>query len=457
MVEDRSCCILYTTAVCNLNCVYCYIDKSEVLQKIDNILDESFKGDYYFNFAKKMFPNPQQVTSMEFWGGEPTIRLDRAFYTIEKMIGYYPNLSDFTFSTNFTGAHWFTQFFGFCDVMRKFPYRKFRLRLQLSIDGPEYLNDPQRGKGVTKEFIEHFKQFVAYKKENKYPSNLHIEFFFKPTLSSYSIPLLQTKEAIIEYYKFFEQFKTYVGYYEDSNFDFGLSIPNTACPSPHTVEEGKMFANLCRLCREIEKENQKTPIFKYYTCITPLQPRDRDLPYKGCVNIHGSCGHCGMATRNVGLLPNNRISLCHNGFVDLISDYKIKSMEAGQLEAHNIDAELFNRNLDTRDTNCSEEDFAQYEKIVSNFNPNTGQTFQISQIIANIRYLASQGLIEEKYKNLEAAIDAAHFIQNATSYCIRDNLGSTGSSIGYPMGLLKLLLNGAKEYCEDVVHLDRRK
>lgn len=456
MVDERSCCIFYTTAVCNLNCVYCYIDKSEVLQKIDNILDESFKGDYYFNFAKKMFPNPQQVTSMEIWGGEPTIRLDRIFYTMEKMIGHYPNLSDFSFSTNFTGDHWFPQFFGFCDVLRKFPYRRFKLRLQLSIDGPEYLNDPQRGTGVTREFVKHFKQFVQYKKEDKYPSNLQIDFFFKPTLSNYSIPLLQTKEAIIEYYKFFERFKDACGYYEDERFSFGLSVPNTACPSPHTVEDGKLFANLCKLCREIEKENLVNPIFKYYREITPLARRGGYKGDNGCPN-YGGCGHCGMATRNVGLLPNNRISLCHNGFVDLISDYKIKSMEAGQLEAHNIDAELFNRNMDIRDTNCSEEEFKQYEQIVQHFHPSTGQNFQTVQLVGLIRYLAQQNLIEPKYHDEKNALDAAHFIQNATSYCIRDNLGSTGSSIGYPMGLIKLLLNGAKEYCEDDAHLDSRK
>ncbi len=453
MVEERRTCILYTTAVCNLNCVYCYIDKSEVLQKIDDILDESFKGDYYFNFAKKMFPDPQQLTSMEFWGGEPTIRLDRAFYTMEKMIAYYPRLSDFTFSTNFTGEHWFPQFFGFCDVLKKFPYRNFVLNLQLSIDGPEYLNDPQRGQGVTKEFIKHFKQLVQYKKENKYPDNLRINFFFKPTLSGYSIPLLQTREAIIEYYQFFEKFKELTAWYEDENFDFTLTIPNTACPSPHTVEEGHQFANLCKLCREIERENLETPIFKYYKAITPLAPRDRGLEYKRCPNYSSACGHCGMATFNVGLLPNNRISLCHNGFVDLLTDYKIKSMEDKQLAFHNIDSELFNRNLDTRDTNCSIEEYPLYEDIVSHFNPRTGQTFQVAQLTGLIRYLASQGLIEKKYEYEKNAVDAARFIQDSTSYCIRDNLGSTGSTIGYPMGLIKLLLNGAKEHCEDVSHL----
>lgn len=449
-INKRRTCIFYTTAVCNLKCVYCYIDKNEALVKIDQLLDESFKGDYYFNFAKKMFPNPNQMERVELWGGEPTIRLDRSFYTIDKLISYYPNLYSFSFSTNFTGSHWFDQFFGFCDIFRKYPYRKFKLDLQLSIDGPTEINDSQRGQGVTKLFTEHFIQFVKYKQEDKYPHNLEINFFFKPTLSSYSIPLLQTKQDIIDYYRFFENFKDISGYYEDSNFHFELSVPNTACPSPHTVKDGKLFANLCKLCREIEKENSNTSIFKYYKHITPLTPRCLDLPYKNCVDINEGCGHCGMGIYNIGLLPNDKISLCHNGFVDLISDYKLKCMQEENLEKHNIDAELFNRNLDVRDTNCSIEEFEKYSEILTHFEPLEHESFQLAQLVAQILYLANNDLIDKQYSNIEKAIDAARFIENSTSYCVRDNLGSTGSSIINPMGLVKLLLNGAKEYLEDI-------
>ena len=53
--NNRSVCILYATATCNLKCKYCYIDKTPILKEIDNILVESYKDDYYFNFMKDMF------------------------------------------------------------------------------------------------------------------------------------------------------------------------------------------------------------------------------------------------------------------------------------------------------------------------------------------------------------------------------------------------------------------
>ena len=54
--NSREIAVLYTCGICNLNCRYCTIDKNPALKEIDDILDESFKGDYYFNRIKAYFP-----------------------------------------------------------------------------------------------------------------------------------------------------------------------------------------------------------------------------------------------------------------------------------------------------------------------------------------------------------------------------------------------------------------
>ena len=69
---------------------------------------------------------------------------------------------------------------------------------------------------------------------------------------------------------------------------------------------------------------------------------------------------------------------------------------------------------------------------------------------ALIKLLADYGQIDKKYSNKIEAIYGAYFIFNVTSYCVRDNLGVTGSIYMYPIGLIKLLLNGAREYIEKV-------
>lgn len=447
MVCEAHTLVLYTTATCNLNCSYCYIDKNPALVEIDKILDESFKGDYYINFIKKMFPNPYQLKTMQFWGGEPTLRLDRAFYTVEKVIQNYPNFSEIMFSTNFAGDYWLDTFKNFMDVLGKYPNRHFIISLQMSIDGPEDINDLGRGKGVTRKFITNFQNMVKKIADdyNWIPQNVSIDAFFKPTLSIETLPLLQTKESILRYYQFFEVFKDMISYYEGPKINLGISVPNTACPSPHTVEDGKLMANYCRITRLLERENKTEHYFKYYKSITPFEPHGDGIPNNGCANMNLGCGNCGMGTLSIGLLPWNRISLCHNGFVDLISEYKKMCLNDENLKNHSIDSVLFDRNNKMRDTNCTLEEFDQYQKMLLKYQ-NQDSVFKNTQTIAQIMNLAKFGMIDSKYSEIHNACDATDFLNRAASYCVRDNIATTGSTFVTPIGLAKLLLNGAKEY-----------
>ena len=78
-------------------------------------------------------------------------------------------------------------------VLKKHPDRKFRFLLQLSIDGPEYITDNGRGKGVTKSFIKHFNQLIEdAQNKDLLPDNVTFSLFMIPTLDASSIKLLQT-------------------------------------------------------------------------------------------------------------------------------------------------------------------------------------------------------------------------------------------------------------------------
>ena len=182
--------ILYTTATCNLNCVYCFIDKNSALKTIDNYLDDSYykTPDYYIDFSKEIFEK-DKLTEMQFWGGEPFLALRRAYYTVEECIKYYPNLSAFMASTNFAHDTFFDEFYGFLDVLKKYPDRKFTFRLQLSCDGPKYINDVNRGEGVTDKIITHFEKLIQ-ELQNSITDNITIKFSFKPTLDSNTIEKL---------------------------------------------------------------------------------------------------------------------------------------------------------------------------------------------------------------------------------------------------------------------------
>lgn len=439
--------VLYTTATCNLNCVYCYIDKNPALVKIDEALDESFKGDYYFDFAREMFPNQNQLEGVEFWGGEPTLRLDRAYYTVEKLINYYPNLCNFFMSTNFTGDNWFDQFGGFIKLLQKYKNRKFSFCLQLSLDGPEYINDAQRGKGVTKKFRAHFEKYIDMLNDmlSIPDNNVSINAQFKPTLTSEIISgLIQDKQNIIDYYKYFDEYKIYFDEHIKVNkqtAELNLTIPNTASPSPHTQEDGFNFTKFCKYCKEIIAENRNgAGYFKYFNTIMPFCPRYAvDYSSKSYAQ---TCGACGSGRSVVGLLPYKHISTCHNGFVNLITEYKKQCLKKKDSA---LDFRLF---MDQSDyMTRTVESYKQYEKNVA-FAYDGCSSVKLGNIASMITLLAKNKQIDEKYVDPTEAQQAALFIQASTAYCFRDNVAITGSAGLFHVGILKLLLNGAREVIE---------
>lgn len=451
MLKDRYSLVLYTTAVCNLNCRYCFIDKNPALKQIDDYLDKSFLADpeYYFEFAKKMFLK-DKLSEVQFWGGEPFLGMHRAYPTIKKLIEYYPNLSNFLVSTNFVSSCFFDEFYGLMKVLGEYPERNFEFSLQLSLDGPTNINDLNRGKGVTEKFTQNFSKFIKdLQNTDILKNNIALKLHMKPTLDASSIEQLQTKEKVIEYFQFFEQYQDIFNDYNyRENLHFGVPIPNTACPSPHTQEEGKQFANYCRLTRLIEKENEVEHYFKYYQRITSFVPRC-GIPYE-TRRLSGVCmGHCGNGRSTLGLLPNNKVSCCHNGFVDLLSDYKKMVMsDSNHMGDVTIEKGLFTNQRNSLIFDADSEEFEMYEKQLEAFH-DPKDTSKLTNIASLILLMANIGQIDAKYKDKEEAIHGAYFLIMATSYCVRDNLGTTGSIYMYPLGLIKLLLNGAREYIEE--------
>ena len=65
-----------------------------------------------------------------------------------------------------------------------------------------------RGDKTTELFTKTFSKLMS-EVDSLFPidKNVNLVCFFKPTLDNYSIRLLQSKEKIIEYYKFFENYK----------------------------------------------------------------------------------------------------------------------------------------------------------------------------------------------------------------------------------------------------------
>lgn len=442
MVNERETAILYTCGVCNLQCRYCGIDKNPVLKDIDAALGKSFEGDYYFNRIKEYFPNRGQLKRIETWGGEPFMKMDRIYHTLHKVIQHYPYFCEMYSSTNFSYPTWTDQVFGLFDQFGQYPDRDFSYCLQLSCDGPEYINDAGRGEGVTKKCLENFNKLLSEMKE-RLPDNVHLVMTIKATLDNDSIRNLCDKQKLIEYYQFFEEeFITKALDLKMDNVEIIGAHPNTAVPSPVTKEEGELFAEFCRICREIEAENYQKKYFKYYREITPFT---NDI-CQDCLTYNYAYHTCGTGTSMIGFLPDNMLSTCHEGFTFFIEEYKKMAATSDRVDHSTINFDTFLQDQTVKYC-VNDAGYAEHERQMSLYNV-PGAKARLGNLTALILTLALAGQIEPCYANQENALKAAIFIQAHTSYCIKDNYNRTGSITNTPVGILKLLLNGAMHYIQ---------
>lgn len=436
--KERKTAILYTYGMCNLNCRYCTIDKNPVLQEIDRELEESFNGDYYFNRIKEYFSRRDQLNRVETWGGEPFLGMHRIYPLVHQLIEYYPYFKEMSSSTNFSYDTWLDEFMGLMNIFAQYPYRKFEYTLQLSVDGPAYINDANRGEGVTERCIKNFDKLVQLISDGKFPTNVKLLISIKGTWDLDCIRKLNNKEKLIEFFQFYENaYLDKINTLNNPNIIIYNTIPNTAVPAPTTKEDGQIFAELVKKCREIEKENQVEKYFKYYNNITPFSSHQGQ-----CFSYLGNCIGCGTGSLMVGFLPNNMISACHEGFTLLVDKYK---QYAARRSDTNLTVKLNEFFEQQPIPMClTDEQYAEHEEKMKYTLPDS--SVQLSSSVINIMALAMANIIDQKYLDENEALQAAGFILTNAAYCIKANYMITGSFVSEPFDLYVLLLNGALDY-----------
>lgn len=367
--------------------------------------------------------------------------MHRIYPLLHKLIDYYPYFQEMASSTNFSYDSWLDEFMGLMNLFGEYPERIFHYKLQLSIDGPEYINDANRGQGVTKHCIANFDKLLQVFKDGKFPKNVMLFISIKGTWDLDCIRKLNDKEKLIEFYKFYED--AYIDKVYQLNLPqliCGTSVPNTAVPAPTTKEDGQIFAELIKKCREIEQENKVLKYFKYYDKITPFSQYTCE---RGTYT--GTCCGCGSGQVMVGFLPYDMISACHEGFTLIVDKYKEYATKRSDKD---LTVSLNKFFKDQPIPMClTDEQYITHENKMSYLDKTSPA--QVSASVTHILALAMAGLIDQKYLDEREALDAACYILQNTAFCIKANYMITGSFAAEPFDLYVLLLNGALEYLKE--------
>lgn len=428
---------LFPSAVCNLNCTYCNISKNQALIQIDKELEDFFNNpDYIMERIHKYF-EPCALIRLETWGGEPFLHMDRLNKVLPQIIEDYPYLTDFFSSTNFSFSTWLSQFFGLMKQFKSYPERRFNYTLQISCDGPTKINDLGRGQGTTEKCLNNFNALVQLL-GSKLPCNVNLIIVPKPTLNLETIYLLDTKEKIIEYYHFFEKnFLEPINELNYNNVHAFTNTPNVGVPCPATSKDGKYFTKFVQNCAELSKESRKH--FKYYTNIRPFSISNQDCQ---ALTFYSPRFGCGTGYSNIGLLPRDLVSVCNEGFVQMVEQYN-------QLRLQDTQGTIEKKFVQTKEQHhlCyNDEGYEKFEEQMCNFCYRTNTSI-LTNLCNQIMLLALNGQIEKQYAQQSEALHAAQVL--ATEYfCLKDNYNITGSFALIPVGLIRLLLNGALPYLE---------
>ena len=139
---------VFAASSCNLNCKYC-IEKDCKMEPISH--PQGYLK--YINKVKSLNPNNRDtITSIELWGGEPLIGLDDFIFYLSDFYREFPNINTIQISTNFTLPNSAELINTLSAHLHTFN-PEARIKLQISIDGPQWINDFNRGEGTTQKIL----------------------------------------------------------------------------------------------------------------------------------------------------------------------------------------------------------------------------------------------------------------------------------------------------------------
>lgn len=383
---------IHWSSDCNMACKYCYIDKDKpAMASLNREIRQALEdGSFVQNIKTTLKPIQNQVESLALWGAEPTINGKYFDNFISELLDYFPNVNSLMFSTNaLLGAKvLYDQFLS--PLMKKVEtlQRKFEFELQLSLDGPELINDASRHVGATKNTLDTLYYLIEMMPPSHDYFTLHLTT--KPTLDiSFMKEMVQEGiEKFQWYYEFGEEVqrkaKILIG--DKTTVTATASIiPTLVDPGYYTKEDGKMFAAWVEDLMYVDQSNWKYregPLFFQ--------------PWSGVENI--------MYSPNILVEGYNALS-CSAGKNNITIDHKGKVYTCNRL-CRNValsDEQKYKIPMTSNSTidNPTDQKWLKRTWATQSFHENFLSRFQFANTI--ILALAAAGQIDKKYLTDENA------------------------------------------------------
>lgn len=440
---------LFTTALCNLNCSYCYICKDVAggLQLIDKDIEKDFEEGNQIKQILEFDPSIRDsLEGITLWGGEPFLHAERFIDKMEDYFEAFPNLYKIETSTNFSipnQAQIIKQILDKVDILYHGD-KKFIVSIQISIDGYPEMNDAGRGIGVTEKFLKNFRDLcqVEYNSDK-----IDMELFTKPTLSKDTFKYLETEEDCFKWFNFFDKNLSKVHDESGCKWRYANSLFNCAQPSEWTKEDGERYAKISRNLQAIRNRvYSECPGWRGLATYVPEANVCNNI-LSGCrsnINNYIDCcrsprcgGGCGSFIYNIVPITGNRFTMCHRGLFDAYTEYfnnisnreSMNGLSASYFKAQNVNDWIY-----------TVEEFRNMNNTMKKLDSGPHQIFY-TDLIYYVREYARAGIIDDKYTDIkEIEKTLGYFLGN--SICLQDSYIFSGSWVGRATNEIPLLYNG---------------
>ncbi len=432
---------------CNMDCAYCYIPKSEEMNKLHADVVEYLDSGKFIEDLDDMYDEDLECISP--WGTEPSLTLDIFTKWMPVLLEKFPKLNSFTFSSNFMRHPKYLV--EFLDSLPK--DREFVCRIQYSLDGPKWITDVTRHKNATKIICKNVKTFFEEAVKADF-GELNIHVNCKPTWDDQVIAQVGNDISLVEDYLSF--FNTFFGEIDEilkgsdpeKICHAKVNCPFLALPGHYSQEHGILWAKINDELYRFQHLHRTEGLFPHLSReFTAYQPRfQRILDYGREFYTKPEMFSCSAGDTQFGIDHKRNLHACHRTFY-LCDDNYVNSIKH-ECDNGNWDlAHYQNDRLDDIRNNmmASIDDEDACFRFVYN---TSGHHYFIQgklNIIASLTMLlAHAGQASPIYKDETAARLLAEFIATAFNCSVEYNL-TLGNYNLVPVGLIKLCANGMFE------------
>lgn len=423
---------IFFSSICNMNCKYCYIHKSETLHNINKKIREKIADKHFVEEKLNKLIDSEFIEQIALWGAEPTLNFDIAADVFEAWFSIFKNCKRIMLSTNMaTPINNLIEILTAANNMAPLLKNKYieQFFVQISIDGPAWITDENRMPGATTQIVQNYECFMKFLNKNKdrFPNIKEVDISFKPTISTKNMLLMNENDELMNDFFFFGEslFDKYELNYKNNGFFTvsGVPAPTVINVGNNTVSDGIIFFEWLKKLYSLDtakfKYYRQPLFFQFFNTFDTIflqNPIYKPLAFRELT--------CGGGDASIAMNYNGDVYACH------------RALQFNNPEDTTRSRELLDNSLSAN----SKTEFARFEYLLRAYHD--FNTFKMNAVRSIMERAALYGQADKGYLTNDKLIELTSLFLSSVA-CYNDSAARTGSINLSTLSFVRFFCNGA--------------